>query len=221
MKYLITIIAFINISLVHSQNINWTAGSELPKQMIYNNFGYDFGMTIQLGYASRLNTKRPILLAADLSLPMGKNSVDDFKLRVGGQVLLHRRNDFSLSAKAYGSLRRHETTLVRMHSFGSEIGLLFGYNQPSWHLAAEAGFDKSIITHLEHSARLQENYKDISNGWFIPSGGNFYYGFQASRKMGKRFELSLRLGATRAQKKDENALLPYYGQIALAYSFGS
>ena len=60
---------------------------------------------------------------------------------------------------------------------------------------------------------------EISNGWFIPSGGHFFYGIQGSKTIGSRFEISLRAGATNAQFKDKNPLLPYYVQLGLISTF--
>ncbi len=64
---------------------------------------------------------------------------------------------------------------------------------------------------------MRANFPSIMDGWYIPSGGHFYYGIQAGKTIGEQFELSLKLGATNAQFKDVNPVLPYYGQLGLIW----
>jgi hypothetical protein len=97
--------------------------------------------------------------------------------------------------------------------------VLAGYYKPTWHAAGEFGFDKSITSHLKHSDIMRTNYPEIRDGWYIPSGGHYYYGIQAGKSLGEYLDLSLRLGATNAQDDDENAVLPYYLQLGLGIKF--
>ena len=219
MKYLLAIFIIFSMSFSYAQNVNWSSFQDGSKSLIYLNTGYDFGLTTQVGYGHQIDLLRPTLLTLDYSSPMGENLVDDFKVRFGGQVSIYEMGNFTFSAKVYGVFRRHQTKLVRMVGFGSELSALVGYYKPTWHLAGELGFDKSIVTHLKHSDVMRENFSKISDGWFIPSGGHFFYGIQGSKTIGNRFELSLRAGATNAQFKDEDALLPYYTQLGLVYRF--
>jgi len=206
-----------NFSFAFSQNINWNSIQENQKSLAYLNFGYDFGITTQLGYGYQLKAFKPIMLTTDLSIPMGNDFLDDFKFRLGGQMELFAKNNFSLSTKLLAIARRHETNLVQQIGIGTEISLTAGYYKPKWHLAAEMGFDKSIATHLKHSELFEANYAEIENGWFVSSGGQFFYGLQGSRILGQRMELNLRIGATNAQGKHVNAVLPYYFQVGLGY----
>jgi len=208
-----------SLSYSNAQNINFSTNHQDQKSIAYLNFGYDFGMSTQVGYGKKIDLVKPILWTMDYSFPAGKNLVDDFKVRLGGQYSFYQSNNFIFSAKVYGVFRRHQTKLVRMTSFGSEMSLVVGYYKSSWHLASEFGFDKSIATHLKHSEIMRENSPFIKDGWFIPSGGHFYYGIQSSKTIGKKFEISLRVGVTNAQFKDENALLPAYAQLGLIHKF--
>lgn len=218
MKIIITILILVaSVSYTSAQNINWQSMNEGQNKLVYLNFGYDFGMTTQVGYGYKLDVFRPILLTADYSFPMGKDLIDDFKIRLGGQISVFEKKNFIVSAKLYGIFRRHQTSLVRMASFGTEAVALAGYYKPTWHIAGEFGFDKSIITQLKHTALFRDNFPSVTDDWFIPSGGHFFYGIQGSKTLGKSLEISLRIGATNAQFKDENALLPYYGQLGLVW----
>jgi len=200
-----------------SQNTNWSTLTDQQQNLVYFNFGYDYGITTQIGYAKRINSTRPIFLTFDFSVPKGKNLVDDHKVRIGAQAPVYQFNDFILTAKIYSNYRRHQTKYVRMFSFGTEMSALFGYYKPKWQLALEFGFDKSIITHLKHTDAIRDNYPAIKDGWFIPSGGHFFYGLQGCRKLGNKTEFNYRLGLTKAQFDDEDDLLPYYAQIGFNY----
>lgn len=217
MKNLITLIALLSTTFSFAQNINWSTIQNEQKQLAYLNFGYDFSTNTQIGYAFKANLFKPILISLDYSFPMGNQLVDDYKMRLGGQLPLFQKNNFILSAKAYGNFRRHETSMVRMASFGSEIGSTLGLYKKTWHLALELGFDKAISTQLKHSSLMKENFPNIKDGWAVPTSGQYYYGIQGSKKVGSKFELSLKAGATNAQFKDQNALLPYYAGIGILY----
>ncbi len=219
MKYLITIFTLLIAGNAAAQNINWSTINDQQKTITYLNFGYDFGATTQIGYGKQVDGFRPMVWTVDYSFPKGKNLVDDFKVRLGGQLSIFEKNNFTLSAKVYGIFRHHQTKLVRMVNFGSEMSAIMGYYKPTWHLAGEFGFDKSIITELKHTEEMLRNFPSIRDGWVIPSGGHFYYGIQGSKTIGNHFELSLRAGATNAQNNDENALLPIYAQLGLVYKF--
>ena len=65
----------------------------------------------------------------------------------------------------------------------------------------------------------KENYPNIKDGWYLPSGGNFFYGIQASKTIKKTFDISARLGGTNAQSDNENAILPYYAQLGIMVRF--
>ena len=219
MKYLITILTTICLSCSYGQNINWSAINKSQKNLAYLNLGYDFGVTSQIGYGHKIKFFKPLLLTADYSFPMGKDLVDDFKIRLGAQVSIYKINNFVVSAKVYCVFRRHETEFVRMASFGSETALIIGYYKQKWHIAGEFGLDKSAITHLKHSDAMRENFPSISNGWFSHTGGHFFYGIQSSKTIEKKFEISIRIGGISPQIKDAPPLLPFYAQLGLLYKF--
>lgn len=202
-----------------SQNINWNNLENQKPNMFYLNLGYDFSLSTQIGYARSIKSFRPILLTIDQSFPTGDNLFDDFKFRMGAHIELIEINDFNLSAKILGVFRRYETEMVKMSNFGAEMSATAGYYRPKWHIAGEFGFDKSVITHLKHTDLMRDNFSEIQDGWYIPSGGQFYYGLQIGKTIGKSINISARAGLTNAQRDDQDAPIPYYGQIGISKSF--
>jgi hypothetical protein len=181
--------------------------------------GHDYGTTVQFGYGRSLSWIRPVVVGLDFSSPMGRDLLDDFKIRLGGQVEVLQLDGFSATVRVLSNLRRYENQLVRIVSFGADVALLAGYYARTWHAAAEFGFDKSVVSHLKHSEIMRTNFPLIRDGWFIPSGGQYYYGIQAGKTLGDTYALSLRIGVTEAQFDDEDALVPYYVQLGLGMRF--
>ncbi len=203
----------------YSQNINWRALREDQRNVIQLNVGYDYGATTQIGYSRSFTLLRPVLVSVDYSFPMGSVLLDDFKVRLGGQIEVVEIGGFSATVRMLSNFRRYENQMVRILSFGSDFAAVAGYYRSTWHAAGEFGFDKSIVSHFKHSDIMKADFPAIRDGWYIPTGGHFYYGVQAGKTIGESFDLSLRLGATKAQFNDEDAVLPYYLQLGLGVKF--
>lgn len=220
MKKYITIIAalIITISGVKAQNVNWNSLGDSKSKAAYLNFGYEYGLTTQLGYIYKLNTSIPVLINADFSSLLGENLIDDFKVRYGGQIELINKSNFVVSGKALAIFRRLGTDNVRIVNFGSDFGITAGYYKPKWFLAGEFGFDKAISSHLKHTEAMKEIYPTITDGWYVPSGGQYYYGIQTGLTL-NIIDISFKAGLTNAQGEDENALLPYYAQLGIMKRF--
>ncbi len=207
------------VEIGHSQEINWRSLREDQRNIIQINVGYDYGVTAQVSYGRSFTILRPVVLGFDYSFPMGRNVLDDFKVRLGGRVEIVQVGGFSATIKILSNFRRYENALVRIVSFGSDFGLVTGYFCSTWYAAGEFGFDKSVVSHLRHSDVMRSNFPEIRNGWVIPTGGNYYYGFQGGKSLGENLDLALRLGFTRAQDHDEDAVIPYYAQLGLDVKF--
>jgi hypothetical protein len=213
----VAIIVVSDISV--SQNINWRALREDQQNLLQFNFGYDYGVTTQMGYARTFRMIRPAMVGLDFSFPMGNNLFDDFKVRLGGQVEVLEIGGFSATVRIASVFRRYQTPLVSIASFGSDFAVVAGYYSPTWSVGGEFGFDKSITSRLKHSEIMKESFPGIRDGWYVPTGGHFYYGIQGGKTLGETLDLSLRVGATNAQADDENAAIPYYLQMGLGVRF--
>ncbi len=204
---------------VHSQNINWRSLDEHQRNIVQLNLGYEYGATSQLGYSRGFTILRPVVVGLDFSVPMGSDLLDDFKVRIGGQVEVVDVEGFSVTVKITSNFRRYQTHLVRIVSFGADLGVLAGYYTSSWYAAGEFGFDKAITAHLRHSDIMKANFPGIKDAWYVPTGGNYYFGIQGGATLGDNFDVTLRLGRTKAQKHDEDAVLPYYAQLGFGVRF--
>jgi len=221
MKKLNIIIAFIAIVFcipkVNAQIINWnTVGN--TKHILNANFGLDYSLSYGIGYGYKLNTKLPLIINANFSMPSGEKLFDDFKTKIGGQILLLNTSNFRGAVAIQGIYRRHETELVRLQNFGSEMKGTFGYYKSKWFVAAEVGFDKAIVTHFKHSQEFRENvYAEVVDGWYEPgTGGNFSYGLQTGYSF-KKTDVTLNLGKMISQDFKTAPLLPFYLNLGFNY----
>lgn len=216
MKKIMVLIALLSTMAGNSraQDVNWRSFSEKQQNLVYSDLGYDFGVTTQLGYGHVMNFFKPVVLNLEYSMPMGGDLFDDFKFRYGGRIEVFEKKDFSLSAKLVGNFRRYQTAMARILSFGGELSAIGGYFRPTFHVAVEMGLDESILSHMNHSHIMSDNYPDIQDGWYRNTGGHYFYGIQGSKSIGGSFDTTLRLGATKAHDKDHD-ILPYYFQIGL------
>lgn len=203
------IIFFFTISVLKAQNINWESFKETQNNVAYVNAGFDYGFIIDIGYGYKLKTKKPVLLNIDYSFPFGNVLFDDFKTKLGGQFEIAKVKNFFSTIKVYGIFRRYQNSLATLADFGSEFTALIGYNKPKWYVAAELGFDKAISTHIKNSALMKENFPGIQDGWYMSTGGNFFYGILSGFSF-KNNDLNIRIGKTITQDFSTTSSFPIY-----------
>ncbi len=203
---------------VWAQNINWQAFQPEQKQFVQIQTGWDYGMTFGLGYGRKFNTKMPVLVNIGYSFPAGERLFDDFKVRLGGQVEVIRRGGFSATVKVYSPFRRFENSLVRLINFGGEFSGVAGFYRKHWYVAGEFGFDKAIATHVRHTDLERETYPDARDGWYVPTGGNYFYGLQAGVSFGKS-DVSLKAGNLATQGWKTKPYVPKYAVLEYNYRF--
>ncbi|MFM9841262.1 MAG: hypothetical protein ACKVOQ_23560 [Cyclobacteriaceae bacterium] len=210
---LATVLAVPHISL--SQQINWRSFSDTERHIININTGWDYGLIAGLGYGYKLNLKLPIVLGIEYSSPFGKDLVDDFKTKIGGQAEVLKMKNFSVSVKAVGIFRRYQNDLARFANFGSEFSANFGYYKPRWYIAGEFGFDKAITTNIMNSEAMKTIYPHVKDGWYVPTGGNFFYGFVSGYSF-KSNDLYLKIGKMITQDFKTTPTIPFYFQLGFS-----
>lgn len=218
-KSIFLAIALMGIAAIAvAQQINWQAFDTAPKNLIYIKAGWDYGMTLGVGYGRKFDTKLPMLANIEYSFPTGENLFDDFKVKVGGQVELLRLGGLSATAKVYCPIRRFENDVVSLFSFGSEFTGIVGYYSRKWYVAGEFGFDKAIATHIKHTAEARETYPDAKDGWYVPTGGNYAYGLQTGFSFGEN-DLTLRAGKLASQGWKTAPFIPFFAQLGYQRRF--
>jgi hypothetical protein len=197
--------------------MNWKALGE-SKHIVNVGFGWDHSLSYSIGYAYQFKFKKPLILNANFSIPSGDNLVDDFKTKIGGQLVVLNNENLKGSVSLHGIFRRYENPLVRLVNFGSEMKGVFGYYKTNYFVAGEFGFDKAIVTHFKHSELFKDNvYAEVTDGWHQPStGGNFNYGIQTGYSF-SRYDLTLNIGKVVTQDFKTAPLIPFYFMLGFNY----
>jgi hypothetical protein len=195
-----------------AQTFNWTSLQKDQRHIASINAGLDYGLTAAVAYHYQLKTRLPFVMGAMYSMPAGKNLMDDFKTKIGGQIRWIRVGDFHFSTAIYGVFRRYENNYARLTNFGCDITGAIGYYRTKWFLAGETGFDKAIVTHFKHSDLMKENFA-ARDGWYVPAtGGNFYYGIQSGFSW-RSHDIMIKAGRVISQDFKTAPLLPFYVQL--------
>jgi len=200
------------IPAASAQSINWRSFKTEQNHVAHIQTGWDYGLTLGLGYGYKFNTRLPILANIEFSAPAGENLFDDFKTRIGAQVEVLKTGSFSATVKAYSPFRHYENSLVSLTSFGSEFSGVVGLYKPGWFVSGEFGFDKAVATHIKHSAAARENYPNIQSGWYVPTAGNYFYGIQTGISF-RGNDISLKLGKVVSQGFKTAPLIPFFAQL--------
>lgn len=198
-----------------SQTVNWASLNKDQRHIMNVNAGVEQGLVFGLGYGHQLRSALPLVLEADYSFPAGETLFDDFKTRIGAELRFYKAGNFLFSAKLHGLFRRYENGFARLLNFGSDVSATAGYYKPKWFVAAEAGFDKAIITHFKNSENYKAIYPLAKDGWYEPStGGNFYYGLQTGYSA-KQADIYVKGGKIIAQDFETKPLVPFFIQLGI------
>jgi hypothetical protein len=209
---LVLLAILLGSNICEGQQINWKNFQDGKTHVAGIYAGWDYGIEAGIVYGQRLKTKVPVFVNIEYSSPFGKQVFDDFKSKLGGQVRVIELNNFIVTGKAYGVFRRYENEMVRLLDFGSEFALNAGYYRNKWYVAADAGFDKAISTHIKNSKTMKSNYSNSVDGWYVPTGGNFNYGIVSGYTFDSN-DIYLKFGKRVTQDFKTTPTVPLYLQL--------
>ncbi|MGV7106992.1 hypothetical protein [Flavobacterium sp. U410] len=219
LKLKVTLVLIFYYCIGNTQVINWKNINQ--NNLLNAGLGLEYGSIYNIGYAHQINIgKLPLLLNAEISIPFGKKKFDDYKTKIGGIIRVIKINNINVGVKVQGIFRVYNNDFVRILNFGSDFSTTIGYYKPKWFVAAEAGFDKAIVSHFKHTDLYLSNFPDVVDGWYEPStGGNFYYGLQTGYSF-KKQDITLKIGKLITQDFDTTPMIPFYLQLGCNYKFG-
>lgn len=207
-------------TIISAQSFNW--GNLNPERplTLQLSAGLEHGIVFGTGITTLQNFPLfPVVSQVEFSVPYGEDILDDFKIKLGGQINWWHSGSWNFSTKIQGVFRRYQQEFVRLVNFGSDLGGTFGYYRPHGFIAAEVGFDKAIVTHFKHAEVYYTIHPEVVDGWYEPStGGNFYYGIQTGLSL-SRIELVVRAGKMLPQDFRTELLFPLYAQLGLNLNF--
>lgn len=204
----------------NAQTVNWSALQSDKSNLLSVSLVLDHSLAYGLSYGHSVKVLTfPVIAGAEFFIPSGKQRLDDFKSKIGGQIQWLNYNGIRFSTRIQGVFRRYQNDFVRMLNFGSDFGGVAGYYKSRWFVAAEAGFDKAIVTHFKHTDLYRAKYDKVVDGWYEPStGGNFYYGLQTGLNF-RSHGISLKGGYVLSQDFKTKPMLPFYASVSYILSF--
>lgn len=211
----ITLLLILFALAAKAQNLNWARLQAPPGHLLSLQVGYDHAFATNLGYACRPLEALPMILQTSVSLPVGRNLVDDWKWKVGGRYALIQGERWKLVAKADVLLRRHKTDFDRLLGMGTDLGLTVGRYAEKLFWAVEAGYDRTWALHVKHGEGYRESYPEAVDGWYRGKAGNFYFGVLGGFSW-EKVDLNLRLGQA-LRPASEGNLIPWY--MSLGFNF--
>lgn len=196
-----------------AQTLNWGSLNKDQKHILNLNAGVEHGVIFGAGYGYQLTSRLPIVLNTEYSFPGGEKLLDDFKIKIGGQIKFYQKSNFHFSTKLYSVFRRYESDFARLLNFGTYLSAIVGYYKSKWFVAGEAGFDKAIVTHFKHTKSYKEIYPLVRDGWYeLATGGNFYYGLQTGFSF-KETDIYLKAGQIITQDFQSKPIIPFSVQL--------
>nr|WP_319509355.1 hypothetical protein [uncultured Draconibacterium sp.] len=219
-KIIISLVFLLTLKagIVNAQDINWNDVENGKKHFVTLSLGEDNSSYYGLTYGYNIgNTKLPLILDAEFSVPFGEDVFDDWNSRIGLQTKLWSHSDLWWSAKASVVTWKFESEVANLLNFGSSLSTLFGYQKSKWGIAAEFTYDRSEITKIKNGI-TKDYYPEITDGWYNTSGGNFKIGLQANASI-KSTNLFLRFGKTYGQDFEHNPTVPFYAKVGISKSF--
>ena len=219
-SYILTGIIAVSAVVTNAQTINWSVPVDSNKNIAGATLSFDYGVTYGLSYGRSMKAfSLPVVAGIEFSIPSGDNLIDDHKTKIGGQIQVVEFKGFRFIAKIQGIYRRYNNDFVRMQNFGSDLSGVVGYYKEKWFVAAEAGFDKAIVTHFKHDDLYKDKYEFVQDGWYNPSsGGNFYYGLQGGYNF-KQHGIYLKVGKVITQDFKTKPMVPYFTQLGYTLRF--
>ena len=200
---------------VSAQTVNW---ANTQKEHIVNaHIGAAYGVIYGVGYGYKTAGKRPLIAKGSFSVPSGNQLLDDFSTQYGLEMPVLQMNHMLATAGVQGIYRRFQNNLVTANNFGAAMFVSLGLYKSRWFAAAEAGFDKAIVTRFQHSPSYKDEFPLVKDGWYEPAtGGNFNCGLRGGFSF-KQNDLTLRVGSIMTEDFKSRPVLPFYLQLGYNY----
>lgn len=157
------------------------------------------------------------MLSTEISLPI-KFDTNDYRFKLGGQTILYSFGRLDCWGVLTFIARGTKNSIHDANSLGVDITFLTGFYCKHWFITGEFGYDRSILTHINHSAWYKTYfYADAKDGWYRNTASHSNYGFRSGFSV-KRFEFTIRIGIQKT-KSIIDPLVPFFGVLGLNYRF--
>jgi hypothetical protein len=209
---------FVSVA-VKAQTVNWAADHRSVRHLVAGQLAIDNALTYSVQYGYRLKSKRQTIINLEYTAPFGKTIADDFNIKTGAQIMWMKKGNFYFASELRAELRRFENSYTRLVNIGTDVSTTIGYYRKHWFIAAEAGFDKAILTHFKHSKEYKEVFPAVKDGWYEPSTGGILYSGVRLAYSTRNSTIYLKAGRKIQQDFETQPLLPFYAQVGFVMQF--
>jgi len=134
-------------------------------QAAYFNFGLDPAVLTTFGYARGFEAafiNRHVTASAELSLPVSKLDLNDYRLKIGARASVINYNSWDFSIPIHLILRGTQNWMHTATNFGADITALFGYYRDRWFVNLEFGYDSAFMTKIQLPTDIKSTTITIS-----------------------------------------------------------
>lgn len=203
---------------LNAQEVNWRSLAPTQHHLVSAYFGADYDSYYGLSYGYVVkNGQYPIILGLQGTAPLGKTTLDDWKLKLSAQTELIHAGVFSMTLQPALVVHRYASPLARIYSIGADLTLTVGMLRPKWGVAGVLQYDQSMATQIENRL-LKTYYPEIRDGWYSSGGGNFKFGMRLNRNF-RAWNGWLSLGKAYGLDFKSNPTLPFYAEISVNRAF--
>lgn len=114
-------------------------------------------------------------------------------------------------------LRRGESQLLRVHQLAVQPSLAAGWFARAGWITAELGWDHSVVTHVDPTARYRRTaYPAARGGWYGSGGGTLRAGLRGGVDLVDGWELGARAGGLATERLGASGPTPGYAWLEVA-----
>lgn len=181
--------------------------------------GLDPAVLTTVGYARGfgLGSKTAVW---DIDLGMGAAEADakDLRLRLGLQTPLWQSGSWLVAGRGRLVARSTSNSVYDGAGFGADLTVHAGIYRRGWFLAGLVGYDRTFVTHIEHSDWYRDNvYAEAVDGWYQGKSGILHGGLAAGFAVGQA-ELAARVEWRRLDG-GETLDPPVVGELSVSVPF--
>ncbi|QNA43479.1 hypothetical protein [Lacibacter sediminis] len=219
MKSIVFVAVVFSSFAAKAQTVNWASDHRSVRHLASGQLAIDNALTYSVQYGYRLKSKQQTIINLEYTAPFGKTMADDFNIKTGAQIMWMKKGNFYFASEFRAELRRFENSYSRLVNIGADVSTTIGYYRKHWFIAAEAGFDKAILTHFKHSKEYKEIFPAVKDGWYEPSTGGILYSGVRLGYSTRNCTFYLKAGRKIEQDFQTQPLLPFYAQIGFVIQF--
>lgn len=212
-------------SATKTENINNRSGIlNFQEQSFGLATGIDYSiMPLKLNYKRGfevMNYKFPVMLGADITIPLFKFDLNDIRIKIITETTLLRKSNFEVRFGIDPTFVNTKMQTSSLASVGVDFHIFTGFTGEKWSVGAEVNYNQMVSTHIKHTDKYKDNVlAEAVDGWYKNTAGNINLGLLVNRTMGD-VDIYLKTGLSKTAKFNEYLFVPtIYAVIGGSYKF--